>query len=227
MLIGKYPALLIKEIARPAVDSMKLALHRARWRARNSHNFTTAETLFPLDQVRVGQFTYGPLSLRFFGSPGEAVEIGSFCSIANDVSILAGGEHPLDHPTTYPLRRNLLGDADVGSASRGRVEIGDDVWIGHGATILSGVRVGQGAVIGAGSVVRNSIPPYAIYARGGVVKFRFVEEVRASLLGITWGRISRDEVARNIDLLEAVLEDQQQAEELVRKCATGLHSTMG
>lgn len=65
---------------------------------------------------------------------------------------------------------------------KGPIIIEDDVWIGFGAIILSGVTLGKGCVIGAGSVVTKNVPPYAIYAGNRVVKYRFNENVIKKLM---------------------------------------------
>ena len=77
----------------------------------------------------------------------------------------------------------------------------DDVWIGENALILSGVHINQGAVIGAGAVVVNDVPPYAIV--GGVpakvIKYRFEKEIIEILLNIDFKRINKIEIEKYID----------------------------
>jgi acetyltransferase-like isoleucine patch superfamily enzyme len=196
---------LLRELARPARDAVRLAAHRARWRRENPNNFTTAGTIFPRDRVSVGNLTYGPLNLLFFGHPEEVIRIGAYCSIAADVTILAGGEHPFDRASSYPLQRHVAALADTGSAPKGPVTIGDDVWIGRGCTILSGVTVGQGAVLGAGSVIARDVPPYAVHAGGRVVRYRFPADEVAALLALDWSGVSRDEIVANLVTLTAPL----------------------
>ncbi len=95
-------------------------------------------------RISVGRFTYGNPALKVWGE-GESLSIGAFCSIADDVVIFGGGEHRSDWITTFPLRI-AFGDALAGSdghpASKGPTCIGNDVWIGHGACVLSGVTIG-------------------------------------------------------------------------------------
>lgn len=80
--------------------------------------------------------------------------------------------------STYPFKRKLFHGGEE-AVSKGDIIVGDDVWVGYGATILSGVHIGQGAVIAAGAVVNKDVPPYAIV--GGipakVIKYRFSESV--------------------------------------------------
>lgn len=195
------PLTFAKEVVRPWRDAMALAAHRARWRIANQHNHTTAVNMFPLDKVTVGAHTYGPLNLHFFAHADETIHIGSLCSIADDVHILAGGEHPTDRPTSFPLQFFLADQSGMGSAPRGPVVIGDDVWIGRRVLILSGVTIGQGAVIGAGSVVAKDVPPYAIYAGGRVVRYRFDDQTRAAMEKVDWGTISPAELQENLAML--------------------------
>lgn len=141
-------------------------------------------------RIRIGRFTYGNPRLLLWDDK-ERIEIGSFCSIADDVAIFGGGEHRPDWVTTYPLRI-AFGDEDAGRdghpSSKGPTVIGHDVWIGFRATILSGVRIGNGAVIGAGAVVTDDVPAYAIVAGNParLVRFRFSVEQVQGLQRLAW-----------------------------------------
>lgn len=147
--------------------------------------------LIPTDpRVSVGRFTYGNPVFRLWGED-ESIEIGAFCSIAEDVTIFGGGEHRTDWVTTYPLRIALgdpLAGEDGHPTTKGPTRIGSDVWLGYGATILSGVNVGHGAVIGAQAVVASDIPPYhvAIGNPAVVVRARFTQEQIHTLCEIKW-----------------------------------------
>jgi len=141
-------------------------------------------------RVTVGRFTYGEPRLMLWDE-GERIEIGSFCSIADNVTIFAGGEHNSAWVTTYPLRIALgdeLAGKDGHPASKGPTIIGHDVWIGFGATILSGVTIGDGAIIGACSVVVKDVPPYQIVAGNpaGIIRQRFKDEHIKKLCDIQW-----------------------------------------
>lgn len=119
------------------------------------------------------------------------VSIGRFSSIANDVKIIAGGEHRTHWVTTYAFIENWkMADLRhrLEAKWKGPVRIGNDVWIGHGVTILSGVTIGDGAVVGAGAVVVKDVAPYAIV--GGcpakLIRMRFEDEVVKQLMQIRW-----------------------------------------
>ena len=111
----------------------------------------------------------------------QALHIGKFCSIADDVKILLGGEHNYHLGSTYPFDNLLIRFKELGPSvkTKGDIHIGSDVWIGYGSIILSGVTIGDGAVIGAGSVVAKDIPPYAVAAGNParVIKSRFSPKV--------------------------------------------------
>lgn len=158
---------------------MKQLIKSILWRINNRDNFTTVGNAgFPLKKVQAGTGSYGTLNVISFRANEEGLSIGRFCSIADNVTFLLGGEHELTSISTYPYR--AMYDSTPCALSKGGISLCDDVWIGYGSIILSGVRVGQGAVVAAGSVVTNDIPPYAVY--GGVparlIKWRFTKELR-------------------------------------------------
>lgn len=141
-------------------------------------------------RVSVGRYTYGNPSLRIW-SEAERIDIGSFCSIADEVTIFGGGEHNSSWVTTFPLRIafGLPGANEDGHpASKGNTTIGNDVWIGYRATVLSGVHIGDGAVVGAGSVIASDVPPYAIVAGNPakVLRYRFEQDVIEKLMAVKW-----------------------------------------
>lgn len=137
----------------------------------------------------VGRFSYGCPRL-YFANSGAKLRVGQFCSIADDVRIFLGGEHRTDWVSTFPFSLLLPNAPDIPGhpATRGDVVIGNDVWIGHGAVILSGTRIEDGAVIGAQSVVSRVVPAYSIFAGNPArfVRTRFNENQIASLLALRW-----------------------------------------
>lgn len=140
-------------------------------------------------RVSVGRFTYGVAeNTVLLFREDDRVAIGNYCSIAYGVTIVASGEHNYSAVANYPFSARFEGDEITDTFTKGPVRIGNDVWIGARATILSGVTVGDGAVIAAGAVVTKHVPPYAIV--GGVparvIKHRFPPETIAQLMRISW-----------------------------------------
>lgn len=141
------------------------------------------------DKFVAGAFTYGMPTIRSWGEPA-VLRVGKFCSIAQNVTVFLGGEHRPDWVTTYPFNALIPQMSYIPGHPRtkGDVVIGNDVWLGDGATILSGVRIGDGAVIGAKALVAKDVPPYAIVGGnpGRVLRYRFEPDVVARLLALRW-----------------------------------------
>jgi acetyltransferase-like isoleucine patch superfamily enzyme len=135
-----------------------------------------------------------------------ASNIGKYCSIAGNAAI-GLPQHEINlvssHPVFYlqntPLARKYC-KSDHGRPSQ-RVEIGNDVWVGYGAMIMSGVSVGTGAIIGAGSIVTKDVPPYAIVigAPARLVRYRFDEELVKKLLASKWWEMSDTWLEAHVD----------------------------
>ena len=158
--------------------------------------------------VTVGRHTYGQPRIHSYAGSERAVRIGSFCSIAPDVQIVTGGIHPANWVSTYPFRIQWRMEGayqDGMPSTRGDIEIGNDVWIGTGALILSGVSIGHGAVIGARSVVTRDVPAYAIAsgAPARVIRYRHSEENIRQLLGIRWWDWPDEKVREAVPLLSS------------------------
>lgn len=116
------------------------------------------------------------------------ITIGNFCSIARGTAIQEHN-HDIECITTYFIKHRIFDERyGIDAVSKGSITIGNDVWIGTQTTILTGVTIGDGAVIAANSVVTTDVPAYAIV--GGtpakVIKYRFSEEIIAELLELKW-----------------------------------------
>ena len=158
-------------------------------------------------RVSVGEMTYGNPRFMLWDQ-SERIEIGKYCSIAEDVTIFGGGEHRTDWVTTYPLRiafGSPLAHTDGHPATKGPTRIGNDVWIGYRAIVMSGVTVGDGAVIAAGAVVSRDVPAYAITAGNParVKSLRFAPEIVAELLEVKWWNWPLERVEASADLMSS------------------------
>lgn len=156
--------------------------------------------------MTVGKHTYGADKIYVMEDQEHSnnLNIGSFCSISDGVSVLLFAEHRIDTITTFPFA--FLADWRIGTPgafSKGDVNIGNDVWIGKGVTILSGVTIGDGVVIGAEAVVAKDVPPYAVVVGnpGRIVKYRFSKKKIKELLEIKWWLWSDEKIRDNIDWL--------------------------
>lgn len=148
--------------------------------------------------IEIGKYSYisGP-NTDVVGAV-YGIRIGSFCSIARNVSIQEYN-HFTDRLTTSFINTNFgVGNIADDVTSKGPVEIGHDVWIGTHCVILSGAKIGTGAIIAANSVVTDEIPPYAIAAGSPakVIKYRFSEDKIRTLLESQWWLKDEDEILK-------------------------------
>ena len=159
------------------------------------------------DRTVAGEYTYFDTRITFgLWQPEDSITIGKFCSLARDITIFGGGEHFINRATAYPFvlmfaeeRTKRLVDAKDTSATI----IGNDVWVGYGATIMSGVKIGNGAVVGAKAVVAKDIPDYAIAVGNPakVVRYRFTPQTIQRLLNLSWWTWDLSKILANLDLL--------------------------
>ncbi|MBI9041819.1 CatB-related O-acetyltransferase [Lutibacter sp.] len=139
---------------------------------------------------------------------GDKLIIGKFCMIASDATfIMNGGNHLTEATTAYPFA--IFGgawqDAMEGKTypTKGDTIIGNDVWIGHNATIMPGVYIGDGAIIASKAVVTKNVEPYTIV--GGnpakLIKKRFSEDTISKLLQLKWWDWEIEKITENVEKL--------------------------
>lgn len=155
--------------------------------------------------IFIGKYSYGFEHIL----PCENIKsIGAFCSIAPG-TVIVPNDHRMDWVTTSPI----LAVKDFGFTDRDlnmeycpsekrEVIIGNDVWIGANCIIFEGVKIGDGAVIAAGSIIRRDVPPYAVVVSvDKIIKYRFSKDVIDKLLKIQWWNWPDDKIKENLNLL--------------------------
>ena len=146
-----------------------------------------------LYDIDAGVGTYGCFTTNF----RPHVKIGNYCSIAPGVQRLVGN-HPLNEITKHPIfHKKEFGLCKETRYNENKLNIGNDVWIGVNAIILSSCHfIGNGAVIGAGAVVTKDVPPYAIVAGvpATIIRYRFDQETINELEKIKWFERKPDEL---------------------------------
>lgn len=164
------------------------------------NEFNKIETKYEKHQrlYNIGKYSYmgGDVEIP---NPKETT-IGKYTSVGYEV-YLGTSQHPINYLTTHCIAYNeyapaLYGDirtpkenvVDISDVTCPPVEVGNDVWIGQRAIIMDGVKIGDGAVVGAAAVVTKDVPPYAIVVGvpAKVIKYRFTPEIIEQLLELKW-----------------------------------------
>ncbi|WP_345953203.1 CatB-related O-acetyltransferase [Mucilaginibacter sp. PAMB04168] len=179
--------------------------------------------------IEVGDYTYyddtlDPYNfeknvLYHFDFIGDKLIIGKFCAIACGAKfIMNGANHEITPISTFPFgifgngwqKINEGVDLTEKYPNKGNTVIGNDVWIGHDATLMPGIKVGNGAVIASKSVVTRDVPDYAIV--GGnpaqVIRMRFNEDTVERLLGIAWWNWSAEKITEHLHLINSINLDE-------------------
>jgi phosphonate metabolism protein (transferase hexapeptide repeat family) len=145
-------------------------------------------------RTKVAESSFGDYSYVVNDSDIIYATVGKFCSIAAHTRINPGN-HPLERVAlshfTYRSSAYDMGPDDAAFFDwrrSFRCVMGNDVWIGHGAIVLPGVKLGNGAAVGAGTVVTKDVPAFAIVVGnpGRVLRYRFAPEIIAALERIAW-----------------------------------------
>ena len=164
--------------------------------------------------IIVGDFTYIADSefeshvTHHYDFIGDKLIIGKFCQIAAGVEfVMNGANHQMNAVSTFPFYTlegwNMKPPAASDLPYKGDTVIGNDVWIGQNAVILPGVHIGDGAIIGANSVVGSDVEPYTVVVGNPAepIRYRFDEELTSLLLKFKWWDKPVEEINELIPVL--------------------------
>jgi virginiamycin A acetyltransferase len=200
----------------------------------NQLNYPNPNTLYPIDgvtrtvylkniitnpQIIVGDYTYydDPEDvhnfeknvLYLFEFMGDKLIIGKFCQIATGVRfIMNGSNHAMNGFSTYPFKvfgGEWANKDPMQVVSKGDTVIGHDVWIGNGATIMQGVKIGDGAIIGTNSLVTKDVEPYTIVGGNPAkeIRKRFDEETIQLLLALRWWHWDVQKITEHLEMISS------------------------
>jgi len=197
---------------------MKQFLRKLGWKILGNKYYTFLKGqhktyLNQTKNVSIGYKTYHNGAFVWQWHTNSSLEIGKYCSIANDVHfVLDSGHHLLSEVTTFPHFNHLTNKSlTIGNKSindfkneicteESKIIIGNDVWIGMCAIILPNVKIGNGVTIMAGAVVSHDIPDYAV--AGGVpatiIKMKYNPETIKDLKKISWWNWEHQKVEENV-----------------------------
>lgn len=164
----------------------------------------------------------GNVTIRRGASLGERnrligdVEIGEFVALAPDVTIQEPN-HAMGKPAIQARFYDRMLGSSLGTSTKGPITVGADAWVGTNSTILSGVTVGPGTIVAAGSVVTKDVEPYSIVAGTPAehVKYRFDEEIREALLELRWWTWDEERIRREADFFDTPITDPQDVYDLM------------
>lgn len=180
----------------------------------NINTLTFVKPTIKNPNIVVGDFTYFADTdfekhvTHHYDFIGDKLIIGKFCQIGAGVEfVMNGANHQMNAVSTYPFY--IFGSWDQSAPSKedlplkGDTVVGNDVWIGQNSTILPGVHIGDGAIMGLNSVVTRDVPPYTIVAGNPAkaVRKRFDDELIDLLLKLKWWDKSVEEINALIPLL--------------------------
>lgn len=154
-------------------------------------------------RLDVGTRINGAIIIKGYGS----ATIGKYCAIGDGVRIITTNHHTSYPAVQYKIQKELFGYCYTAKSKN--VTIGNDVWIGDAAILLPGIKIGNGAIIGAGSIVTRSIDPYSIVAGvpAEIIKKRFTKDIIQLLEEIKWWDWPPHKIQQNKNFFSLNLEN--------------------
>ena len=169
-------------------------------------------------RIEIGEYTYyddpdAALDferrniLHHYEFLGDKLIVGRFCAFATGVRfVMSGANHAMTGLSTYPFNIFRFGWEEafdmetIRAGLKGDTVVGNDVWIGSGATIMPGVRIGDGAIVAAESVVTRDVAPYAIVGGNPAEdrRLRFAPEIVERLLAVAWWNWPIERISANL-----------------------------
>ncbi len=211
-----YLEKIIHRLALYALRGPNLNKHKRAFKQKFPFSRMSPTNIFPLEKISVGHYTYGELTVHMWLNPKQFLSIGNCVSIAPNVLFIAGGNHRYNTISTYPFAveaNNWILDPKNSyhiEETRGPITVKDDVWIGSNSIILSGVTIGQGAIIAAGSVITKDVAPYSIVGGNPAreIKKRFdTNTIELLLKKADYSKINDEKIKLNQKLLNAPIEN--------------------
>ena len=145
------------------------------------------------------------------------ITIGRYCQFGGYIALHATN-HPISYPSTY-INIRLFNGEMAKHKKDAPIRIGNDVWVGHGAIILSGVTVGNGAIIGSGAVVTKDVEPYSIV--GGnpakMIRKRFNDNIIKELQELKWWEKTPEEINKLKDFFNTDLSNITSIYEIINR----------
>ncbi|MBN1459931.1 MAG: CatB-related O-acetyltransferase [Armatimonadetes bacterium] len=206
-------------------NSLLYRLRKREFARRFPGSQISPNSVVPKGRITIGRGTYGCPTILVY-HPRDSVSIGNYCSIGPEVLIITSGGHRSDTSCQYPFKKRLnpkVVNTDV--VTKGPIIIGNDVWLGARSIVLSGVTVGDGALVAAGAIVVEDVPSFGVV--GGnparLIRMRFDSDVIAALLRIRWWNWPEDKLLANLDDLYLPVAEFVLKHDVVVGSPHGLH----
>ena len=172
-----------------------------------NNNIYIFQNNFIVQGTQIGRFSY----IGEYSKVDLGVTIGKYCSIANNV-LIGATIHPQNWLSTSPFQYDNWLSPDTPKRSwqiYKNTVIGNDVWIGAHAIIQSGIKIGDGAIIGSGTIVTKDVPSYAIVvgSPAKILKYRFNDDIIAKLSKLQWWNLPHEKIVElDFENVEKVIE---------------------